>query len=72
MVSSFPDHVWNVVDRRLMEIQSAHGALDELEKCCNQMLDVGFMCTDENPQKRPAMSFVVQKLKTIMKNSNII
>ncbi|PRQ42181.1 putative protein kinase RLK-Pelle-LRR-XII-1 family [Rosa chinensis] len=72
VVSSFPDHVWDVVDSTLKEIQSTHGALDELEKCCIQMLDVGLMCTEENPHERPAMSFVVQKLKQVMKSSNII
>lgn len=70
--SSYPDHVLDVVDSTLKEIKSTNGALDELEKCCIQMLDVGLMCTEENPQNRPAMSFVVHKLKQCLESSKFM
>ncbi|KAK9919826.1 hypothetical protein M0R45_028401 [Rubus argutus] len=70
--SSYPDHVLDVVDGTLKEIKSTNGALDELEKCCTQMLDVGLMCTEENPQNRPAMSFVAHKLKQCLESSKFM
>ncbi|KAL6139234.1 hypothetical protein ACLB2K_064511 [Fragaria x ananassa] len=60
--SSYPDHVLDVVDSTLKEIKSTDGALDDLERCCIQVLEVGLRCTEDTPQKRPSMSFVVQKL----------
>ncbi|XP_062001940.1 putative receptor-like protein kinase At3g47110 [Rosa rugosa] len=70
--SSYPDHVLDVVDSALKEIKSTEGALQELERCCIQMLDVGLMCTEDTPQERPSMSFVVQKLTQCLKSSKFM
>ncbi|RVW53477.1 putative LRR receptor-like serine/threonine-protein kinase [Vitis vinifera] len=43
------------------------GALHKLEQCCIHMLDAGMMCTEENPQKRPLISSVAQRLKNVWK-----
>ena len=72
VLSSYPDHVLDVVDSTLKEIKRTDGALEELERCCIQMLDVGLMCTADTPNKRPSMSSVVQKLTLCLEGINFM
>ncbi|VVA12694.1 PREDICTED: probable LRR receptor [Prunus dulcis] len=63
---AFPGKILDVVDTTLKQdayLEVTHGALEELEQCSIQMLDVGMMCREDNPHKRPPMSSVVKSLK---------
>lgn len=71
---AFPGKILDVVDTTLKQdayLEVTHGALEELEQCSIQMLDVGMMCTEDNPHKRPPMSSVVQSLKKCLQISGI-
>ncbi|KAL6324107.1 hypothetical protein AAG906_006378 [Vitis piasezkii] len=68
--SAFPNQVLDIVDISLKHeayLQEGSGALHKLEQCCIHMLDAGMMCTEENPQKRPLISSVAQRLKNVWK-----
>lgn len=36
------------------------------EKCCINLLEIGIICTEENPKNRRAMSEVVRRLEQVM------
>ncbi|KAL6278625.1 hypothetical protein ACE6H2_022226 [Prunus campanulata] len=66
--------ILDVVDTALKQdayLEGTHGALEELEQCSIQMLDLGMMCTEDNQHKRPPMSSVVQSLKKCLQISGI-
>ncbi|CBI36778.3 unnamed protein product, partial [Vitis vinifera] len=68
--SAFPNQVLDIVDISLKHeayLEEGSGALHKLEQCCIHMLDAGMMCTEENPQKRPLISSVAQRLKNVWK-----
>ncbi|KAH7543069.1 hypothetical protein FEM48_Zijuj02G0144200 [Ziziphus jujuba var. spinosa] len=70
---ALPDHILDVVDITLKQKANLEGknetvgSLHRLEQCCIQMLDLAMMCTEDNPQKRPTASSVVQMLMNIWK-----
>ena len=68
--SAFPNQVLDIVDISLKHeayLEEGSGALHKLEQCCIHILDAGMMCTEENPQKRPLISSVAQRLKNVWK-----
>lgn len=72
--SAFPDQIWDVVDTTLKQEASSKDACDALEKleqCSIQLLEVGMICTEESPHKRPLMSSVVPMLKKCLERRGI-
>lgn len=68
--SAISQHILNVVDMSLKQEANAGGGSDDmhrLEQCCMHMLDVGIMCTEENPHKRAPITVVVQRLNNVWK-----
>ena len=68
--SAFPNQVLDVLDNSLKDeayLEEGSGALHKLEQFCIRILDAGMMCTEENPQKRPLISCVAQRLKNVWK-----
>lgn len=68
--SAFPDRILDVVDISLKQEANqtdGSGALSKHQLCCIDMLKEGMMCTEENPQKRPSISLVTQRLKNFQK-----
>lgn len=68
--SAISQHILNVVDMSLKQEANAGGGSDDmqrLEQCCMHMLDVGIMCTEENPHERPPITVVVQRLNNVWK-----
>ncbi|KAL6278623.1 hypothetical protein ACE6H2_022224 [Prunus campanulata] len=72
--SAFPDQIWDVVDTTLKQeacSKGTHDALEKLEQCSIQLLEVGMICTEESPHKRPLMSSVVPMLKKCLERRGI-
>lgn len=68
VASAFPSHVMDVLDTSLKQEAYSWGsstALQRLEQCCVEILDIGLMCTEEDPKIRPPMCLVVQRLKKV-------
>ncbi|CAL5330245.1 unnamed protein product [Camellia sinensis] len=72
--SAFPDRILDVVDMSLKQEANetdGSGALSKHQLCCIDMLKEGMMCTEENPQKRPSISLVAQRLKNFQKGMGL-
>ncbi|KAJ6974318.1 receptor-like protein kinase [Populus alba x Populus x berolinensis] len=64
--AAFPHHILEIVDMSLKQESlsgDASGDLQKLEQCCLQVLNAGMMCTEENPLRRPPISFVTGELQ---------
>ncbi|KAI4364606.1 hypothetical protein MLD38_020675 [Melastoma candidum] len=69
VASALPDNVGDIIDMTPEEEAdlSSHAKFSRFKKCCIDLLEIGIVCTEENPQNRRAMSDVVRRLEQVIK-----
>lgn len=69
VASAFPNNVWDILDSSLKQEANSGGPieLNRFENCCINVLEIGILCTEENPQKRCPMPEVVLRLEHVLK-----
>eukprot|EP00253_Pinus_taeda_P011660 PITA_11660 len=63
--SSFPNRLIEVVDIALLRRTSSCIEEDKNLNCLSSLINVGFLCTNEDPQRRPTMMVILSKLQNI-------
>eukprot|EP00253_Pinus_taeda_P009317 PITA_09317 len=63
--SSFPNRVWEVVDKSLLRRTNTIIEEEKELNCLNYLVRVGLLCTTESPEGRPTMMDIVNTLQDI-------
>lgn len=63
--SSFPNRVWEVVDKSLFRRTNTIIEEEKELNCLNYLVRVGLLCTIESPEGRPTMMDIVNTLQDI-------
>jgi len=65
VASGFPNHVKEVVDMGLLRRTTICTEEDKDLNCLTQLINLGLLCTNDSPQRRPTMMDILRTLQNI-------